>query len=127
MPSYVFPGYPSFLEDAAKKLGHPESAGPARRIQALTALANLCAQACLAHPAHVAGILAKAAEYRDQLATALGAADLMMADVQAGRKPTPPKVQAGPGPEPEPEPEKQVGPPESRSDRKGPRTSRDSS
>ena len=38
---------------------------------------------------HVAGILAKAAEFRDQIATALRAADLMIAEVEAGREPEP--------------------------------------
>ena len=32
LSSYVFPGYPAFLEAAAAELGRPESAGPARRI-----------------------------------------------------------------------------------------------
>lgn len=97
MPSYVFPGYPAFLETAAAELGRPESAAPARRISAISAMANLCAQAALADPGHVAGILAKAGEFRDQLATALRAADLMIADVEAGRKPAP-------EPEPMPDP-----------------------
>ncbi len=86
MSSYVFPGYPAFLESAAAELGYPESAGPARRIAALTALANLCAQAAHGDPAHVEGILAKAAGFRDQLATALRAAELMLIDVEAGRR-----------------------------------------
>ncbi len=87
MSSYVFPGYPAFLESAAAELGHPESAGPAGRIVPLTALANLCAQASHGDPAHVRGILAKAAEFRDQLAVALRAAELMLADVEAGSRP----------------------------------------
>ena len=86
MPSYVFPGYPVFLESAAAELGCPESAGPARRIAVLTALANLCAQAAQGKPAHVEGILAKAVEFRDQLATALRAAELMLLDVEVGRR-----------------------------------------
>ncbi len=93
MSRYVFPGHPAYLETAAAELGHPESAAPARRIAALTSMANLCAQAALAQPGHVAGILAKAAEFRDQIATALRAADLMLADVEAGR-------QQAPGPDP---------------------------
>ena len=90
MSSYVFPGYPAFLDAAAAALGHPESAGPARRISTLSALANLCAQAAHGDRAHVEGILAKAAEFRNQLATALRAAELMLADVEAGRRPSPP-------------------------------------
>jgi hypothetical protein len=86
LSSYVFPGYPAFLESAAAELGSPESAGPARRIEALTALANLCAQAAHGDPAHVEGILAKASGFRDQLATALRAAELMLIDVEAGRR-----------------------------------------
>jgi hypothetical protein len=87
LPSYVFPGFPRFLEQAATELGRPESIGPARRITPLTALANLCAQAARADTAHVDGILAKAAEFRDHLATALRAAELMLAEVEAGRHP----------------------------------------
>ena len=94
MSSYVFPGYPAFLEAAAAELGRPESAVPARRIVPLTALADLCAQASRGEQAHVAGILAKAAEFRDQLATALRAAELMLASVEAGRAPAPSPVEA---------------------------------
>jgi len=64
------------MELAAAELGRPELAAPARRIAALTELANLCAQASLGEVSHVEGILAKAAEFRDQLAIALRAADL---------------------------------------------------
>lgn len=81
MSSYVFPGHPKFVEEAASVLGHPESAGPARRIIPLTALANLCAQAATAHPDDARAILAKAREFRDQIATALLAADTMLDDV----------------------------------------------
>jgi hypothetical protein len=83
--SYVFPGYPAFLESAAAELGLPESAAPAGRIVPLTDLANLCAQASHGDPTHVRGILAKAAEFRDRLAVALRAAALMLADVEAAR------------------------------------------
>jgi hypothetical protein len=85
LSSYIFPGYPIFLESAAAELGHPESAASASRIVPLTALSNLCAQAAHGDLAHVRGILAKAAEFRDQLAVALRAAELMLADVEAGR------------------------------------------
>ncbi len=84
MSRYIFPGYPPFLEAAAIELGRPETALPARRVSALTALANLCSQETHADPAQVAGILAKADEFRDQLETALRAADLMLADVRSG-------------------------------------------
>jgi len=40
---------------------------------------------------HVPGILAKAAEFRDQLALALRAADLMLAEAEAAR--TRPKIE----------------------------------
>jgi hypothetical protein len=83
--SYVFPGYPTFLESASAELGLPESAGPAGRIVPLTDLANLCSQASHGDPAHFRGILAKAAEFRDQLAVALRAAELMLAEVEAAR------------------------------------------
>ena len=121
MSSYIFPGYPAFLEAAAAELGHPESADPARRIAPLTALANLCAQASHGDPAHVAGILAKAVEFRDQLATALRAAELMLASVEAGRAPTPRPAEVDVKIEAAPEL------PESRQVRKGPRTHREPS
>jgi hypothetical protein len=119
LSSYVFPGYPVFLEAAAAELGHPESADPARRIAPLTALANLCAQATHGDRAHVAGILARAVEFRDQLATALRAADLMLAIVEAGLAPPPTsaEVDARTG--------AVVEPPESRPVRKGSRTNRE--
>ena len=99
MPPYVFPGYPSFLQAAEEELGLPDSAEPARRISALGATANLCAQAAHAPFDHVAGILVKAAEFRDQLAVALRASERMIADVQAGRKPEPsPPVHPNPIP-----------------------------
>jgi hypothetical protein len=121
LSSYVFPGYPVFLEAAAAELGHPESADPARRIAPLTALANLCAQASHGERAHLAGILAKAVEFRDQLATALRAAELMLASVEAGRAPSPSPVEADARIAAAPEL------PESRPVRKGPRTPRESS
>ena len=85
LSSFVFPGHPAYLEAAANQLGRPESARAAGRLVAVTALANLCAQAGRADPAHVDAILAKGVEFRDQLATALRAADAMLADVQAAR------------------------------------------
>jgi hypothetical protein len=121
LPHYVFHGYPAFLESAAAELGRPESAGPARRIASLTALANLCAQAAEGDLANVEGILAKAAEFRDQIATALRAADLMLADVEAGRRPA--SIS-----EVEPETESSTDStafPASRAGRKGPRNSRE--
>jgi hypothetical protein len=122
LSAYVFPGYPIFLELAAEELGHPESAGPASRIVALTALANLCAQAAHGNPAHVEAILAKAAEFRDQLATALRAAELMLADVEAGRRPLP-LAETGP----ETESTKIIDSPLPRGVRKGPRVEREPS
>jgi hypothetical protein len=86
LPSYVFPGFPIFLELAESELDRPGSAGPARRISALTELANLCAQAARSPSAHVEGILAKAAEFRDQISVALRAAELMLDDVETGRR-----------------------------------------
>lgn len=105
MSRYVFTGHSSFLEAAAAELGRPESAAPARRLAALTSMANLCAQASLAPPGHVAGILSRAAEFRDHIATALRAADLMLADVEAGRKPPP-----SPDPASEPSPAAPLAP-----------------
>ena len=83
MPSepFVFPGHTAYLEAAAAGLGRPEFARAAGRQVALTALANLCAQASRADVTHAGAILSKAAEFRDQLAIALQAADAMLADV----------------------------------------------
>ena len=81
--SFVFPGYPAYLEAAAGQIARPESARGAGRLVALTALANLCAQASRAEPSHRDAILLKACEFRDQLAVALRAADAMLADVRA--------------------------------------------
>jgi hypothetical protein len=89
----TFPGYAAFLEEAARQIGHPEAEAPARRITTLSALANLCAQASLAEPAHVPSILVKAAEFRDQLHAAYEAAELMLAGVSRARGliPEPPR------------------------------------
>jgi hypothetical protein len=120
--SYVFPGYPGFLESAAAELGHPESAASAGRIVPLTALSNLCAQATHGDPAHVSGILSKAVEFRDQLAVALRAAELMLADVEAarGRSRAEDRVEIESSSIP-------VSSPDPRRGRKGPTTSRESS
>jgi hypothetical protein len=80
--NYSFPGYTSFLEAAARQIGRPEAEGPARRITTLSALANLCAQASVAEPAHAPAIMAKAEEFRDQLHAALTAADLMLDELK---------------------------------------------
>ena len=83
--SFVFPGYPAYVQAAANQFDRPESARAAGRLLAVTALANLCAQASRADPAHVDAILAKGVEFRDQLAIALQAADAMLDDVKAAR------------------------------------------
>lgn len=85
MPRYSFPGFPKFLEAAAVELGRPEALAAARRINALAAVANLCAQAANAEDAHVVEILVNAAEYAEPLRVALRAADLMLAEVAAER------------------------------------------
>ena len=81
MARYTFPGFFGFLKDAASQIGHPEAEGPARRMLALAALANLCAQAGQADSADVAGIMTKAEEFRDQLHAAYAAAELMLFEV----------------------------------------------
>jgi len=81
VPRVPFPGYPAFLESAARQIGRPEAEAPARRIATLSALANLCAQASLGGPEVAPAVLAKAAEFRDQLHAAALAADLMIAEV----------------------------------------------
>lgn len=122
MPSYVFPGHPGFLQSASAELGHPELAGIAGRIVPLTSLANLCAQAVHGDRAHARDILARASELRDQLAVALRAAELMLADVEAGlARPAPEaraEVPSPPIPNPTPDP---------RRVRKGASTPRESS
>lgn len=86
MTRHSFPGFPRYLDRAAESIAHPEASIPARRIAPLAALANLCAQASTADDENVAGILAKAAEFRHQLHVAAIAADLMLEDAQ-GSKP----------------------------------------
>jgi hypothetical protein len=90
MSRYVFPGFTGFLEEAARRIGRPEVAAPARRDSTLSALANLCAQAAPAGPEHARAILDKAAEFRDQLYAASQAADLMIDEVHQalGLRPT---------------------------------------
>jgi hypothetical protein len=78
---YTFPGYPAFLEAAARQIGHPEAEAPARRITTLSALANLCAQAGTARQEQAPAVMAKAAEFRDQLHAAYRAAELMLTEV----------------------------------------------
>jgi hypothetical protein len=80
-----FPGYPPFLAVAAAELGCAEAADPARRVSTLTAMANLCAQAAVAHEQAVPGILAKAQEFHDQLRVATRAAELMLDSIRASR------------------------------------------
>ena len=80
---FVFPGHPSYVATAAEQLDRPAAAPGAGRLVALTALANLCAQASRAEPAQVDAILSKAIEFRDQLAVAHRAATAMLADVEA--------------------------------------------
>ena len=98
MPSsFVFSGHTAYLEAAAEDLGRPGFARAASRQVALTALANLCAQASQAVPADVPSILARASEFRDQLAIAVRAADAMIADVETAAwftpEPTPAVVE----------------------------------
>ena len=103
MTAYVFPGYPTFLQRAASQLGRPETAFSAGRVAALAALANLCSQATFANAPQAAEILARAATFRDHLHTAALAADLMLAEVEAGCLPdatpiesaTPPAIVPG--------------------------------
>lgn len=78
---YTFPGFFGFLKDAALQIGHPEAEGPARKVLALAALANLCAQAGEADSGNVEGIMAKAEEFRDQLHAAYAAAELILIEV----------------------------------------------
>ena len=81
MNHYTFPGFSAFLGAAAREIGRPEAEAPARRIATLSALANLCAQVAEAGPVHAPAVMAKAAEFRDQLHAAHRAADLMLEEV----------------------------------------------
>jgi hypothetical protein len=81
VPHHPFLGFPRYLDRAAVAIAHPEASIPARRITPLAAIANLCAQASTADEAHLAGIHAKAAEFRHQLHAAALAADMMLEDV----------------------------------------------
>lgn len=85
------------MQDAARKIGHPEAEGPARSIRPLSALANLCAQANVADPKDVPAIFGKADEFRNQLHAAYQAAELMLSEVYQALKPSP-----APGPPPAP-------------------------
>lgn len=97
---YHFRGFPEFVEAAAERAGRPDLAGPARRVEVLAALSNLCSQAIEAGPDRVASILERAAEIRDHLRIAFEAADAMLSDVfgacDAGT-PAGPTRQARPG------------------------------
>jgi hypothetical protein len=86
---HPFPGYIAFLDDAARQIGRPGAAAPARRIGTLAALANLCAQAAEADEADVPGILARAREFRDQLRAAYLAADMMLTDAESWSRDSP--------------------------------------
>lgn len=79
---YTFPGFIPFLEQAAQDLGHPEAAHPARRISALTSLANLCSQVPGTADAQASAILAKAEEFRDQILVAYLASERMLQAVR---------------------------------------------
>jgi hypothetical protein len=78
---YHFRGFPEFVEAAAGKAGRPDLAGPATRVEALAALANLCSQAIEAEPDRAACILVRAAEFREQLRIAFEAAEAMLSAV----------------------------------------------
>lgn len=108
MARHHFPGFPAFLDAAAEQIGRPEAARPARQVGGLSALANLCAQAAVADASHVDGILEKAAEFRDQLHAAYLAADLMLADVRAGRRTADPETSID-RPKPPAEPTRRAG------------------
>ncbi|QDV38276.1 hypothetical protein [Tautonia plasticadhaerens] len=90
---YHFRGFPEYVDAAAGRVGRPDLAGPARRVEALAALSNLCSQAIEADPERVASILDRAAEIRDHLRIASEAADGMLSDVFGARDAGPP---AGP-------------------------------
>ena len=83
-----FLGYPAFLARAAAELEVDPSHARGRAPAALSAMANLCAQASTAEAPHVLAILAEAAALRDRLLVAARAADLMLGDV-AGPAPRP--------------------------------------
>jgi hypothetical protein len=91
----TFSGFPAFLERAAKELGLDTSHARATPPTALAAMANLCAQASTASPAHAPAILKEAASFRDRLLVAARAAELMLDEVErasmldAGTTPTP--------------------------------------
>jgi hypothetical protein len=91
--NHPFLGFPRYLDHAAAAIAHPEASIPARRIAPLAAIANLCAQASTADEAHLAGIHAKAAEFRDQLHVAALAANMMLDDVFASESRSEPIMQ----------------------------------
>ena len=79
--SYVFPGFPGYLHQAAVELGCLEAERPAHRITTFTAMANLCSQVTSGEAKDAHSILAKAMEFRNQLHVASRAADLMIEEV----------------------------------------------
>jgi hypothetical protein len=87
---YHFRGFPEFVEAAADRAGRPDLAGPARRVEALAALANLCSQAIEADPDRAACILVRAAEFREQLRIAFEAAEEMLSAVAGACQTEPP-------------------------------------
>ena len=82
-----FTGYPEYLDEVSKTIGHPEAAGPARRLTALGDVANLCAQASLADPINAKDIMRKAEAFRDQLHVAYLASSKMIEEL-SGMKTT---------------------------------------
>jgi len=97
-----FRGYPSYLQTAAQAIGRPEAALPARRIEAVTQLSSLCAQAACAPDDEAQAILRRADAYRDQLRVALQAAEAMLADLRSTRGFAPSAPATKPKPEPQP-------------------------
>jgi hypothetical protein len=79
---YRFPGFFEYLAASSARTGLPDAELPARKNPTLSALANLCAQAGCADPAAAAGIVAKAAEFRDQLLVAYEAAELILEETR---------------------------------------------
>ena len=85
MPEFHFPGYPAYVEAAARAAGRPIRMDGFAKVGPLLGLSNLCGQAIGLHPSAMIEVLARAREFRDQLEVALSAADAMLDDVNTFR------------------------------------------
>jgi hypothetical protein len=87
-----FLGYPPYLEQAARELGHTGAVDIAPRVPTLAALANLCAQAAASKPDRAGAILAHARALLGQLRLACRAGELMLDAAAPASRPHGPRL-----------------------------------